>query len=73
MNVIYVLRTVCNTLVVAEARHFNRANHSSQNMAISSVPLYQSNMESHKTVEQSLIFQGRAVNSNRMCERFSFN
>jgi len=33
-------------LVVAEARHFNRANHSSQNMAISSVPLYQSIMES---------------------------
>jgi len=55
------------------AQHFNLPNHSSQHMTICGLSLHQDNTESHKNLEQKIIFQIGTVILHGIKERFSFN
>ena len=55
------------------ARHFNLPNHSKQHMAICGLSLHLGNTESHKNLEQKLIFQTGSLNPTGNNERFSFH
>ena len=44
------------------ARHFNLPNHSKLHMAVCGLSLHQGSMESHKTLEQKLLFQIGTLN-----------
>ena len=55
------------------ASHFNLPNHSKQNMAVCSLSLYLSSLESQNTLEQQFIFQIDTLNPHSINERFSFN
>ena len=55
------------------ARHFQLTNHYRQDMAVCGLSLHLSISESHKTLEQKLIFQIGTLDTHGINERFSFN
>ena len=55
------------------ARHFKLTNHSRQDMVVCGLSLHLRISESHKTLEQKLIFQIGTLYTHGINERFSFN
>ena len=54
-------------------RHLKLTNHSRQDMAVCGLSLHLSISESHKTLEQKIIFQIGTLDTHGINERFSFN